>query len=168
MTTVRLTAAQALVRARYDLGVEPDPLAIREAVRAVCDAKVAPFAADVDGKWSGIESLGNVDDREIAQLQSDAIGQVNASLTTDGRLVAHSLEDGSEVWSSRLPAGTNSPVAIAGDWLVTAAGFPQGSGQEAALVAFQLGGERVILPPADVEDGDGEDEDGADGEDGSG
>ena len=33
----------------------------------------------------------------------------------DGRLVAHSLEDGSEVWSSRLPAGTNSPVAIAGD-----------------------------------------------------
>lgn len=88
----------------------------------------------------------------------------------DGRLVAHSLEDGSEVWSSRLPAGTNSPVAIAGDWLVTAAGFPQGSGQEAALVAFELGGERVTPPPAggDAEEGDGEDGDGADEEDGSG
>ena len=46
----------------------------------------------VDGKWSGIESLGNVDDREIAQLQSDAFGQVNASLTRDGRLVANDGE----------------------------------------------------------------------------
>jgi outer membrane protein assembly factor BamB len=64
----------------------------------------------------------------------------------DGRLVAHALEDGTEVWSSKLPAGTNSPVAIAGDWLVTAAGFPQGAGQEAALVVFQLNGERVTPP----------------------
>ncbi len=66
----------------------------------------------------------------------------------DGRLVAHSLEDGSEVWSSRLPAGTNSPVAIAGDRLVTAAGFPQGAGQKPALVVFQLDGERVTPPAA--------------------
>jgi alcohol dehydrogenase (cytochrome c) len=68
----------------------------------------------------------------------------------DGRLVAHSLEDGSEVWSTELPAGTNSPVAIAGERLVTAAGFPQGAGQRAALVAFQLGGEQVT-PPASPE-----------------
>ena len=76
----------------------------------------------------------------------------------DGRLVAHSLEDGSEVWSSRLPAGTNSPLAIAGDRLVTAAGFPQGSGQTPALVSFQLNGERVTPPPGDGDDanaGDG-------------
>jgi alcohol dehydrogenase (cytochrome c) len=70
----------------------------------------------------------------------------------DGRLVAHSLEDGSEVWSSRLPAGTNSPVAIAGDRLVTAAGFPQGAGQKASLVTFQLAGEQVT-PPASGSDG---------------
>ena len=50
----------------------------------------------------------------------------------DGRVVAHSLEDGSEVWSTELPAGTNSPLAIAGDRLVTAAGFPQGAGQKPA------------------------------------
>ncbi len=70
----------------------------------------------------------------------------------DGRLVAHSLEDGSEVWSERLPAGTNSPVAIAGDRLVTAAGFPQGAGQKPALVSFQLNGEPVTPPAADGAD----------------
>ena len=73
----------------------------------------------------------------------------------DGRLVAHSLEDGSEVLSSRLPAGTNSPVAIAGDRLVTAAGFPQGAGQEAVLVSFQLGGEQITPAAADEEGADG-------------
>jgi outer membrane protein assembly factor BamB/plastocyanin len=82
----------------------------------------------------------------------------------DGRLVAHALEDGTEVWSSKLPAGTNSPVAIAGDWLVTAAGFPQGAGQEAALVVFQLNGERVTPPtPGDAEANG--DQDGAAGAD---
>jgi outer membrane protein assembly factor BamB/plastocyanin len=70
----------------------------------------------------------------------------------DGRLIAHSLQDGSEVWSTKLPAGTNSPVAIAGDRVVTAAGFPQGAGQKAALVVFQLNGERVTPPtPGDAE-----------------
>ena len=66
----------------------------------------------------------------------------------DGRLVAHALDDGSEVWSSKLPAGTNSPVAIAGEWLVTAAGFPQGAGQKAALVTYKLNGEKVTPPTA--------------------
>ena len=75
----------------------------------------------------------------------------------DGRLVAHSLDDGSEVWSARMPAGTNSPVAIAGDRLVTAAGFPQGAGQKPTLVVFQLNGERITPPAATGS----EDEDGA-------
>jgi hypothetical protein len=39
-----------------------------------------------DDKWTGLENLGNVDDQEIAKLQSDAFAAVNASLTTDGRL----------------------------------------------------------------------------------
>jgi plastocyanin len=65
----------------------------------------------------------------------------------DGRVVAYSLDDGSEMWSARLPAGTNSPVAIAGDTLVTAAGFPQGADQKAELVVFKVGAER-ITPPA--------------------
>jgi outer membrane protein assembly factor BamB len=65
----------------------------------------------------------------------------------DGRVVAHSLEDGSEVWSAKLPAGTNAPLAIAGDTLVTAGSFPQGKGQKAELVVFKLDAER-ITPPA--------------------
>jgi outer membrane protein assembly factor BamB len=65
----------------------------------------------------------------------------------DGRVAAYSVDDGSEVWSDKLPAGTNSSVAIAGDTLVTAAGFPQGD-QKPALVAFKLNGEAVTPPPS--------------------
>ena len=72
----------------------------------------------------------------------------------DGRVVAHSLADGSQVWSAKLPAGTNSPVAIAGDRLVTAAGFPQGAGQKPQLLSFQLNGERVT-PPASADSDEG-------------
>jgi hypothetical protein len=43
-----------------------------------------------DGRWTGIESLGNVDDQEIAQLQADAFSRVNASLAGDGTLSARS------------------------------------------------------------------------------
>jgi outer membrane protein assembly factor BamB len=64
----------------------------------------------------------------------------------DGRVVAYSISDGSQVWSATLPAGTNSPLAIAGDRLVTAAGFPQGPNQKAALVVFQLNGVPVTAP----------------------
>jgi outer membrane protein assembly factor BamB len=65
----------------------------------------------------------------------------------DGRVVAYSTADGKQVWSATLPAGTNSPIAIAGDRLVTAAGFPQGPNQKPALVVFQLNGSPVT-PPA--------------------
>jgi outer membrane protein assembly factor BamB len=67
----------------------------------------------------------------------------------DGRVVAYSLDDGSEAWSAQLPAGTNSPLAIAGDTLVTAAGFPQGAGQKAELVVFGVGAERITPPAPD-------------------
>ena len=80
-----------------------------------------------------------------ASHRSPTISCSRRSSTDD--VVAYSLEDGSEVWSARLPAGTNSPLAIAGDRLVTAAGFPQGAGQKPALVVFRLDGERVT-PPA--------------------
>lgn len=80
----------------------------------------------------------------------------------DGRLVAHSLEDGSEAWSAKLPAGTNSPVAIAGNRIVTAAGFPQGAGQKPALLVFELNGESVT-PPAPADDDSNADEGGAAG-----
>jgi hypothetical protein len=43
-----------------------------------------------DDKWTGIENLGNVDDAEVAKLQSDAFAAVNASLTGEGRLAPSS------------------------------------------------------------------------------
>ena len=99
---------------------------------------------------------------EVDTMPLGAITIANDLLFTtlfDGRVVAHSIDDGSEVWSTRLSAGTNSPVAIAGDWLVTAAGFPQGAGQKPELVVFELGGE-PITPPApggSADDGDADD-----------
>jgi plastocyanin len=69
----------------------------------------------------------------------------------DGRVAAYSVDDGSEVWSATLPAGTNSPVAIAGDTLVTAAGFPQGN-QKPVLVAYKLNG-KAVTPPASTDTG---------------
>lgn len=42
----------------------------------------------LDGSWTGFESLGGVNDQAIGQLQSDAVAGTNASLTSEGRLVA--------------------------------------------------------------------------------
>jgi mono/diheme cytochrome c family protein len=38
-----------------------------------------------------------------------------------------------------MSAGTNATVAIVGDTLITAASFPQGKGQQAAIIAYRLG-----------------------------
>ena len=46
----------------------------------------------VDDQWTGIESLGNVDEQEICRLQTDAFGRVNASLAADGRLSSNDPE----------------------------------------------------------------------------
>lgn len=42
----------------------------------------------LDGSWTGFESLEGVTDRAIGRLQSDAVAGTNASLTSEGRLVA--------------------------------------------------------------------------------
>ena len=41
----------------------------------------------LDGTWTGFESLGKVTEAQIGKLQSDATAAVNASLTADGRIV---------------------------------------------------------------------------------
>ena len=79
--------------------------------------------------------------QEIDQMPFGAMTVSNDlvfTTTFDGKLRAYSIDDGSEVWTSELGAGTNSPLAIAGDTLVTAAGFPQGAGQKAQLVVYKL------------------------------
>jgi cytochrome c5 len=60
--------------------------------------------------------------------------------TFDGTIWALDRENGSVVWKTKLPAGTNAPIAIAGETLVTAASFPLGAHEQAQLIAYRIGG----------------------------
>jgi len=55
-----------------------------------------------------------------------------------GELDALSRADGLIVWTSRLPAGSNSTLAITGDTLLAGAGLPLSSAAHPALVAYRL------------------------------
>ena len=57
--------------------------------------------------------------------------------TFEGTLWALRTADGSVAWRTRLPAGVNAPLAVAGDTLVAAAGFPlePGKGRRRRLPA---------------------------------
>jgi glucose dehydrogenase/plastocyanin len=59
--------------------------------------------------------------------------------TFDGTLHGFDVDTGKEVFNAKLPAGTNAPVAVVGDTLITAASFPSGPGQKAMIVAYRLG-----------------------------
>ena len=39
-----------------------------------------------------------------------------------------------------MPAGTNATIAVAGDYLITAASFPQSKDQKPVIIAYELGG----------------------------
>jgi outer membrane protein assembly factor BamB len=55
-----------------------------------------------------------------------------------GEVIAVEAATGKELWKAKLPAAANSPVAISGEYLITAAGYPEGKGQQAAVVAYKL------------------------------
>jgi hypothetical protein len=52
---------------------------------------------------------------------------------------AATVRDGSIVWTSRLPAGSNATLAISGNTLLAGAGLPLNATQHAVVVAYQLG-----------------------------
>ena len=58
--------------------------------------------------------------------------------TYDGTVWALSTKTGKVLWSAKLPAGTNTPVTIAGDTVITAGSFPQSKTQKALIVAYRL------------------------------
>jgi outer membrane protein assembly factor BamB len=60
--------------------------------------------------------------------------------TFDGNVYALSTKTGDTLWSATLPAATNTGVAVSGDMMIAAGGLATAQGQQAALVAFQLGG----------------------------
>ncbi len=59
--------------------------------------------------------------------------------TFEGKVIALDRDDGSIVWQKQMPAGTNAPLAIVGDTLITAASFPQTKDQQPAIIAYRLG-----------------------------
>jgi outer membrane protein assembly factor BamB/cytochrome c2 len=59
--------------------------------------------------------------------------------TFDGTLWALNKNTGAVVWHQKLPAGTNAPIAIDGDYVVTGAGYPEGKGQAPMFIAYKLG-----------------------------
>jgi outer membrane protein assembly factor BamB len=59
--------------------------------------------------------------------------------TFDGTLWALNKDTGAAVWHHKLPAGTNSPLAVDGNTVVLGAGFPEGAGQKPEIVAYQIG-----------------------------
>jgi outer membrane protein assembly factor BamB len=59
--------------------------------------------------------------------------------TFDGTIWALNKNTGEVVWHHKLPAGTNAPVAIDGDTVLTGAGFPEGAHQKPTFVAFRIG-----------------------------
>jgi outer membrane protein assembly factor BamB len=62
----------------------------------------------------------------------------------NGNVVAFSRKDGTIVRQIKLPAATNSPIAIAGDTLIAGSGLPHGKGEKAQIVAYRIG----ATPPA--------------------
>jgi len=66
-------------------------------------------------------------------------GDLVFTATLTGEVTALSRVNGSIVWTSQLPAGANSTLAITGDTLLAGAGLPLNSAQQPALVAYRLG-----------------------------
>ncbi len=60
--------------------------------------------------------------------------------TYDGTLWGVGARSGKILWRSQLPAGTDAPVAIAGDTLMTAGSIPLNERQRPAIVAYRPGG----------------------------
>jgi len=59
--------------------------------------------------------------------------------TADARLIALNARTGATAWRAQLPAGTDAPVAISGDTIITAGSLPLDERQQSTIVAYRLG-----------------------------
>jgi outer membrane protein assembly factor BamB len=64
--------------------------------------------------------------------------------TYDGTLYAFNSDTGDQLWRTKLSAGTNAPVAVFGDTVVTAGSLPGGPGQKAQIIAYRLGSKNTL------------------------
>jgi len=80
-------------------------------------------------------------DHKFAQPAYGAVSLTNDvafTTTFDGKLWALNTKNGNVLWSAQLPAGTNTPVSIAGNTVISAGTFPQSKSQKATIVAYRL------------------------------
>ncbi len=67
--------------------------------------------------------------------------------TYNGDLYAFNAATGVILLKRPLSAGTNAPVTIAGDYIITAASAPQSNGQQALIIAYKLGARGKLPDP---------------------
>ena len=59
--------------------------------------------------------------------------------TYNGYLYAFNAATGAVLLKTPLSAGTNAPVAVAGDYVIAGAGVPSTNGQQHLIIAYELG-----------------------------
>lgn len=59
--------------------------------------------------------------------------------TFDGTVWALRTDTGAVAWKASLPAGTNTPVTVAGDTVLVGASVPKAAGDATELIAYRLG-----------------------------
>ncbi|HTA33175.1 MAG TPA: PQQ-binding-like beta-propeller repeat protein [Solirubrobacteraceae bacterium] len=87
------------------------------------------------------------------ELPTSAYGSATIAndvvFTTDfeGNLYAFETTTGKELWKTKLSAGTNAPVTVVGNTLITAGSFPQAAGQKALIIAYRPGATGTLATP---------------------
>jgi glucose dehydrogenase len=74
--------------------------------------------------------------------------------TFTGEVVALSRKAGAIVWTTRVPAGSNATLAVAGNTLLAGAGVPLAKTQHPVMIAYRLGA-RGRVAPTPTEPGQG-------------
>jgi outer membrane protein assembly factor BamB len=84
--------------------------------------------------------------REFPSRYAPALGATTSvndlvfATTLDGQVLAFDAKDGKVAWQSKLPAGTDTGVSVAGDTVIAPAGMATQAGDKPEIVAYRLGG----------------------------
>jgi outer membrane protein assembly factor BamB len=110
--------------------------------------KFAPPSTGTGDLVAVDEATGKVKwDRKLPSSPYGAATVTNGvvfTTTYDGMLYAFNSDTGDELWKTKLSAGTNAPVAVFGDTVVTAGSLPSGPGQKAQIIAYRLGSKNTL------------------------
>ncbi len=89
-------------------------------------------------------ATGAIEGRTSSPLRLDggvtAVNDLVFATTFEGIVYGLDASNGNVAWEAKLPAGTNTGVAVSGDTLIAPAGLALASGQTPELVAFRLPG----------------------------